>query len=61
MSDTLPEVLQPLFDEFLETLDDEDCYNNMDTEKCIGYSVLCDFMTWLKNKKEIEKYEKMVS
>ena len=44
----VPEVLRLLFDEFLETLDDEDLFECSDSEKNNANSVLNEFMEWLK-------------
>ena len=48
MTMIVPEVLRLLFDEFLETLDDEDLFECSDSEKNNANSVLNEFMEWLK-------------
>ena len=48
MNKVIPEVLRLLFDEFLETLDDEDLFECYDSEKNNANSVLNEFMEWLK-------------
>ena len=63
MSDnaTVPEVLQKLFDEYLETLDDNFVDEYQDTDKGFASSVLVEFMVWLENQKAVKSYEKMGS
>jgi hypothetical protein len=48
----VPDVLESLFAEFLQTLDDEDCFDCIDTERNNASSVLMEFLDWVKSQKD---------